>query len=341
MMPTRSAFVLAAVAAAAGPLSAQRASSCPSGPGAAFGVIAYQCASCAFKQGARPEYTFQAEPLLLETAPGSLLRAGDVIEAVDGQPITTRAGADEFTYPRSARVVIAVRRGGTRVQVTAPAAACSVETAVDTRPNRLIEIDPNSIERIEVLKGAAAATAYGGHATDGAIIITTKHGRSGAPKWEIRVLDSTTVGGFPVAADRVRLHGSLVVEGPRVANQPLIIVDGVVVSPPSEDSKPTPPSPGGRFGVGVACQPSCTRVRTTAGIDIWKFDANPPVVAVKEGSAGATAGVRVGDIVTQVDGIPITTDAGALRFFDAERNETMRLTVVRDGKQLEFVLRAR
>lgn len=44
-------------------------------------------------------------------------------------------------------------------------------------------IDPSSIDRIEVLKGAAAATLYGTEASNGVIQIFTKSGRSGVPRW--------------------------------------------------------------------------------------------------------------------------------------------------------------
>ena len=49
--------------------------------------------------------------------------------------------------------------------------------------SRLDDIDPSSIERVEVLKGAAAATLYGTEASNGVIQIFTKKGRSGAPQW--------------------------------------------------------------------------------------------------------------------------------------------------------------
>lgn len=50
--------------------------------------------------------------------------------------------------------------------------------------SRLDDIDPSSIDRVEILKGAAAATLYGTEASNGVIQIFTKRGSSGAPKWE-------------------------------------------------------------------------------------------------------------------------------------------------------------
>ncbi len=48
--------------------------------------------------------------------------------------------------------------------------------------NRLVDINPNDIERIEILKGAAAAAIYGSRASNGVVQIFTKKGKSGAPK---------------------------------------------------------------------------------------------------------------------------------------------------------------
>ena len=48
-------------------------------------------------------------------------------------------------------------------------------------PSRLDDIPPESIERIEILKGAAAATLYGTEASNGVIQIFTKRGRVGTP----------------------------------------------------------------------------------------------------------------------------------------------------------------
>ncbi|MBW3572059.1 MAG: SusC/RagA family TonB-linked outer membrane protein [Gemmatimonadetes bacterium] len=48
--------------------------------------------------------------------------------------------------------------------------------------NRLSDISPEDIERVEVLKGAAAAALYGSRANSGVIQIFTRRGRQGAPR---------------------------------------------------------------------------------------------------------------------------------------------------------------
>ncbi|MBI4540407.1 MAG: TonB-dependent receptor [Gemmatimonadetes bacterium] len=51
----------------------------------------------------------------------------------------------------------------------------------------LNEINPSDIDRVEVIKGAAAATLYGTEAAAGVVQIFTKKGRAGAAKWDAQV----------------------------------------------------------------------------------------------------------------------------------------------------------
>jgi len=55
----------------------------------------------------------------------------------------------------------------------------------DDPSNRVADLDPEDIDRIEILKGASAAAIYGSRAAGGVVIITTKRGRSGKPRIEI------------------------------------------------------------------------------------------------------------------------------------------------------------
>lgn len=48
------------------------------------------------------------------------------------------------------------------------------------------DINPNDIERVEVIKGAAAATLYGTEAAAGVIQIFTKSGHAGRPQWSLQ-----------------------------------------------------------------------------------------------------------------------------------------------------------
>ena len=55
----------------------------------------------------------------------------------------------------------------------------------DNSANRISDLNPYDIESIEVLKGASAAAIYGSKANNGVIIIRTKRGRVGAPRFNV------------------------------------------------------------------------------------------------------------------------------------------------------------
>ncbi|MBI4420186.1 MAG: TonB-dependent receptor plug domain-containing protein, partial [Gemmatimonadetes bacterium] len=62
--------------------------------------------------------------------------------------------------------------------------------------NRIADLNPNDIESVEVLKGASAAAIYGSKAANGVILITTKRGRLGAPRFQIRQGVGTAIRAF-------------------------------------------------------------------------------------------------------------------------------------------------
>jgi TonB-dependent SusC/RagA subfamily outer membrane receptor len=315
--------VLLALLVCATPAAAQQVAAC-AGPGAAFGVTSYQCASCGVKQspGARPQYLFQAEPIVLETAPGSVLEAGDVIEAVNGEPIMTQTGADRFTYPQAGQATLTVRRGNARVQLTTSTAGCESKPAQpeDTSKPLIIvdgvavtdmnQLKPAEIDNIEVLKGDAARTLYGERARNGVIVVTTKRATSPKPA------------SSPV-------------------NEPIYIVDGVVQPTRGPDAETNPTLSGRRFGFAVGCLPSCTRAKASDGTDYFKFGGYPPIVALTPGGAAERAGIRVGDRVSEVDGKSVLTEEGALRFMRGNKTEVLQLTMIRDRQAVGYLLKAR
>ena len=48
--------------------------------------------------------------------------------------------------------------------------------------NRLADLNPNDIESLNIINGAAAAAQYGSRAANGVVLITTKRGQNGAPR---------------------------------------------------------------------------------------------------------------------------------------------------------------
>ena len=59
-----------------------------------------------------------------------------------------------------------------------------------TESNRFLDIDPNNIEDISILKGLSATALYGNRGRNGVILITTKSGASGAGKAKLSITQS-------------------------------------------------------------------------------------------------------------------------------------------------------
>ncbi len=65
--------------------------------------------------------------------------------------------------------------------ITAASAGGNASTQ-DNPTNRLADLNPNDIETVEVLKGAAAGALYGSKAANGVVIISTKKGSAGSTR---------------------------------------------------------------------------------------------------------------------------------------------------------------
>jgi TonB-linked SusC/RagA family outer membrane protein len=65
----------------------------------------------------------------------------------------------------------------------------------DNSVNRIADLNPNDIASIEVLKGPSAAAIYGSAAANGVVVITTKKGQVGAPKFSFTQRFGTHVEG--------------------------------------------------------------------------------------------------------------------------------------------------
>jgi len=87
------------------------------------------------------------------------------------------------------------------VRVNGNMSAAEVINLASNTPatSRLDDIDPNSIEKIEVLKGPSASALYGTDAANGVIVITTKHGIPGPAQWTAEYTHSwkSVPGNFP------------------------------------------------------------------------------------------------------------------------------------------------
>ncbi|MBI4500386.1 MAG: SusC/RagA family TonB-linked outer membrane protein [Gemmatimonadetes bacterium] len=112
--------------------------------------------------------------------------------------------ASDVMIPRGTNFVSQASRGTT------------IAVSGENSTNRIADLNPNDIENVEVLKGAAASAIYGSKASNGVIIITTKRGRVGAPQFAItqrvgtaRVSRTVGLRRFPSLADAVARYGAL------------------------------------------------------------------------------------------------------------------------------------
>lgn len=73
--------------------------------------------------------------------------------------------------------------GGANAVSRASTGATTFNSNQDVLANRISDLNPNDIENVEILKGASAASIYGSRAAAGVVVITTKRGRAGAPRF--------------------------------------------------------------------------------------------------------------------------------------------------------------
>ena len=73
------------------------------------------------------------------------------------------------------------------------ASGSTISAATQEAPvDRIADLDPNDIESVDILKGAAAAAIYGSKASAGVIMITTRRGRAGNAKFASRTSAGTS-----------------------------------------------------------------------------------------------------------------------------------------------------
>ena len=98
---------------------------------------------------------------------------------VDGVPVTNQTfSTTNFNPVDAGGINLAGQENGGELEGT-------------SAPNRLMDINPNDIENVEILKGAAAAAIYGARAANGVILITTKRGHAGQTRYSLRSSAST------------------------------------------------------------------------------------------------------------------------------------------------------
>ena len=100
--------------------------------------------------------------------------------------ISSILGSAQPLYVVDGVIVSDVAIGSGTNKVTRASGSGISVSSQESPDNRIGDINPNDVENIEILKGSAASAIYGSKASGGVIIITTKRGDVGAPKFSIR-----------------------------------------------------------------------------------------------------------------------------------------------------------
>jgi outer membrane receptor protein involved in Fe transport len=122
---------------------------------------------------------------------------------------------DEVTmYSRGATALSGVSAGASEIFLTN-----AIKTYVDgvemANSQYLSQIDPKSIERIEILTGPQASTIYGSNAINGVMQVFTKRGTTGKPRLTLSLLSGWVENNFSTARTAQHEYGAQVngVEG--------------------------------------------------------------------------------------------------------------------------------
>lgn len=96
------------------------------------------------------------------------------------------------------------------------------------------------------------------------------------------------------------------------------------------DSALSPRRP--RLGIGFACWP-CGR-KIDAGAESFSFAEPPAVSGVMPDGPGARAGIRPGDRILEIDGLPLTSPEGGKRIGALKAGQPVKLTIQRQKERL-------
>ena len=132
--------------------------------------------------------TATIESALQGKIPGALIQMNSGAPGGGGQinlrgVTTINAGVDPLIVVDG--LVIANEAIGSNMNAITAAAAGGNASNQDNPVNRIADLNPADIQSIEVLKGASAAAIYGSQAANGVIVISTKRGRPGAPRFSV------------------------------------------------------------------------------------------------------------------------------------------------------------
>ncbi|HEX4633158.1 MAG TPA: SusC/RagA family TonB-linked outer membrane protein [Gemmatimonadales bacterium] len=128
------------------------------------------------------------ESALQGKVPGALIQMNSGAPGGGGQinlrgVTTINAGVDPLFVVDG--MVISNDALASNMNAVTAAGAGGNSSSQDNPVNRLADLNPADIDHIEILKGASAAAIYGSQAANGVVIITTKRGQAGRPRYSM------------------------------------------------------------------------------------------------------------------------------------------------------------
>ncbi|MGD2217542.1 MAG: PDZ domain-containing protein [Gemmatimonadales bacterium] len=270
------------------PPAAPQEPACPEGQAVRgdLGISGLEC-NCSYYIGEDGErvWRFRSEPVIVGVREGGpadgKLREGDAINAIDGMLITTGAAGRHYAnLEPGARVTLTVRRGERLARVPIDVGA-QCERVVEAADAWRVLVEPTEV------------------------VV--------APEPRLAVPVEAEVEAVEVEAVEAEAVEAELAVGEAVEAEAAVDVAPVVLVAPQISVRARPVFPGGWFGFGISC--SCSVYRGESGRPpVWKFKEPPEVFSVEPGSPADRAGLRRGDRLVEIDGVPLTDDEGGRRF---------------------------
>jgi hypothetical protein len=89
--------------------------------------------------------------------------------------------------------------------------------------------------------------------------------------------------------------------------------------------------PRGWLGVGFTCRDCGGEAPDSSKTPVWSFGTLPTIYFVDPDGPAAKAGLRRGDVLTQIDGLSMLSDQGGKRFGSMQPGQSVNWTLLRDG----------
>ena len=139
-------------------------------------------------------------------------------------------------------------------------------------PSRVNDLNPEDIASIEVIRGPSAATLYGTDAANGVIVITTKKGVAGAPRWTFYTEQAAIKDKAPwptnysgvgrhVNLNRPTNNCYLLYQGMAASTASYCVLDSLATFNPARDSRTTPLGTGHRQQYGMQVSGGAEAIR--------------------------------------------------------------------------------